>query len=46
MLYSEWFPPDGRVISTAACNVSQVVVAVGCDLYYLEVKPGELIQTR
>lgn len=48
-LYSEWLPPDGRGISTATCNTSQVVVAVGCDLYYLEVKPGppgELIQIR
>lgn len=42
-------PPDGRNISTAACNKSQVVVAVGSDLYLLEVKPGSpcaLVQIR
>ncbi|XP_003389315.1 PREDICTED: DNA damage-binding protein 1-like [Amphimedon queenslandica] len=39
-LICDWSPPDGRGISTAACNSSQVMVAVGCDLYYLEVKPG------
>ena len=33
---SEWFPPDGRNISTATGNLCQVVVAVGRDLYYLE----------
>ncbi len=47
--FSEWTPPDGRNISTAACNKSQVVVAVGSNLYLLEIKPGlpsDLVQMR
>lgn len=46
-LICEWCPPDGRNISTATCNLSQVVVAIGSDLFLLEVKvsdPSELIQ--
>ncbi|KAL5503313.1 hypothetical protein EMCRGX_G010241 [Ephydatia muelleri] len=41
-LICDWHPPSGRNISTAACNPTQVVVAVGSDLYYLEVKANKL----
>lgn len=45
-LVSEWKEPQGRNISVAACNSSQVVLAVGRVLYYLEIHSGELKQIR
>ncbi|XP_046898139.1 DNA damage-binding protein 1 [Hypomesus transpacificus] len=43
-LASEWKEPQGRNISVAACNSSQVVLAVGRALYYLQILSGELKQ--
>ncbi|KAJ8391375.1 hypothetical protein AAFF_G00090050 [Aldrovandia affinis] len=43
-LVSEWKEPQGRNISVAACNSTQVVLAVGRVLYYLEIHRGELKQ--
>ncbi|XP_069757559.1 DNA damage-binding protein 1 isoform X1 [Narcine bancroftii] len=43
-LVSEWKEPNGKNISVASCNNSQVVVAVGRVLYYLEIHPRELKQ--
>ncbi|XP_064831146.1 DNA damage-binding protein 1-like [Oncorhynchus masou masou] len=43
-LVSEWKEPLGRNISVAACNSSQVVLAVGRALYYLQILSGELKQ--
>lgn len=45
-LVSEWKEPKGKNISVASCNSSQVVVAVGRALYYLEIHPQELRQIR
>ncbi|XP_048462818.1 DNA damage-binding protein 1 isoform X2 [Rhincodon typus] len=43
-LVSEWKEPNGKNISVASCNNSQVVVAVGRVLFYLEIHPKELKQ--
>uniref|UniRef100_A0A8D3D8C5 DNA damage-binding protein 1 n=1 Tax=Scophthalmus maximus TaxID=52904 RepID=A0A8D3D8C5_SCOMX len=43
-LVSEWKEPQGRNISVAACNHTQVVLAVGRSLYYLQILAGELKQ--
>ncbi|XP_056268446.1 DNA damage-binding protein 1 [Pseudoliparis swirei] len=43
-LVSEWKEPQGRNISVAACNHTQVVLAVGRALYYLQILTGELKQ--
>uniref|UniRef100_A0A671T1P3 DNA damage-binding protein 1 n=1 Tax=Sinocyclocheilus anshuiensis TaxID=1608454 RepID=A0A671T1P3_9TELE len=43
-LVSEWKEPQGRNISVASCNSSQVVLAVGRVLYYLQILTGELKQ--
>ncbi|MCI4379536.1 hypothetical protein PGIGA_G00229460 [Pangasianodon gigas] len=43
-LISEWKEPQGRNISVAACNSTQVVLAVGRVLYYLQILSGELKQ--
>lgn len=45
-LISEWKEPQGRNISVAACNSTQVVLAVGRVLYYLQSLSGELKQIR
>uniref|UniRef100_A0A8B9LRQ7 DNA damage-binding protein 1 n=1 Tax=Astyanax mexicanus TaxID=7994 RepID=A0A8B9LRQ7_ASTMX len=45
-LVSEWKEPQGRNISVAACNSTQVVLAVGRVLYYLQILGGELKQIR
>ena len=39
---AEWKPTDGRHISVATCNHSQILLAVGGALYYLEVEQGRL----
>ena len=44
--HSEWHPPSACNITSATCNDCQVLVAVGRDLYYLEVRPNELVQVR
>ncbi|CAL8403866.1 unnamed protein product [Boreogadus saida] len=43
-LVSEWKEPEGRNISVAACNHTQVVLAVGRALFYLQILAGELKQ--
>uniref|UniRef100_A0AAQ4R1R8 DNA damage-binding protein 1 n=1 Tax=Gasterosteus aculeatus aculeatus TaxID=481459 RepID=A0AAQ4R1R8_GASAC len=43
-LVSQWKEPQGRNISVAACNHTQVVLAVGRALYYLQILAGELKQ--
>uniref|UniRef100_A0A8C2DT47 Damage-specific DNA binding protein 1 n=1 Tax=Cyprinus carpio TaxID=7962 RepID=A0A8C2DT47_CYPCA len=43
-LVSEWKEPQGRNISVASCNSTQVVLAVGRVLYYLQILSGELKQ--
>ncbi|XP_030877814.1 DNA damage-binding protein 1-like, partial [Leptonychotes weddellii] len=43
-LVGEWKEPQGKNISVASCNCSQVVVAVGRALYYLQIRPQELRQ--
>lgn len=39
-LVCEWRHPTGKNISVCACNCEQLVVAVGCELYYLEILAG------
>lgn len=43
-LISEWKPKDGSRISVVACNNSQMVCASACDIYYIEITDGELVQ--
>ncbi|XP_048584985.1 DNA damage-binding protein 1 [Nematostella vectensis] len=43
-LVSEWKHPSAKNISVASCNTEQVVAAVGSELYYIEIMPGELRQ--
>ena len=43
---SEWKPISGKKIGTSSFNSSQIVVAVGSDVHYLEIKDGELKETR
>ena len=44
--FSKWEPPSNKNISTASCNSVQVIVAVGRDLYYIEIQPDSLQQVR
>ena len=39
-------PPSGKNISTASCNSVQVIVAMGRELYYLEIQPDGLKLVR
>ena len=43
---SEWRHPCNKNISVAACNMEQVVTAVGCEVFYLELAVGEIKQIR
>ncbi|XP_064600976.1 DNA damage-binding protein 1-like [Liolophura sinensis] len=43
-LVCEWSHPDGKNISLASCNNMQVVCAVGSQVFYLEIAPGEIKQ--
>lgn len=43
-LVTEWKPSDDGRISVVACNSSQLVCASACDVYFIEIKEGELIQ--
>lgn len=43
-LISEWKPPGDRRIGVVACNTTQLVCASACELYYIEICDGELIQ--
>ena len=42
----EWKPPNGKTISKSTASNSQIMVASGCELYYLEIGEGELKQVR
>lgn len=43
-LVNEWKPSDDGRISVVACNNCQLVCASACDVYYIEIMDGELIQ--
>lgn len=43
-LVHEWKPKDDDRISVVACNGSQLVCASACEVYYIEIMDGELIQ--
>lgn len=43
-LISEWKPPGDRRIGVVACNSSQLVCASACEVYYIEIKDGQLVQ--
>ena len=43
---SEWKPISGKKIGTSSFNSRQIVVAVGSDVHYLDIKDGELKETR
>lgn len=45
-LVGEWRPPSGKNISVASCNTSQVVCAIGSEIFYLEISPGKLDQIQ
>lgn len=37
----EWKPVDGKHISVATSNTSQILLAVGNTLYYFTIQPGK-----
>lgn len=43
-LVSEWKHPSMKNISLASCNISQVIIAVGSQLFLLNILPGEVKQ--
>lgn len=43
-LIQQWKHPEGRNISVCSCNQNQCVLAVGSEIFYLEVLQGELKQ--
>lgn len=43
-LICEWKPNNDSRISVVACNSSQLVCASACDIYFIEIKDGELVQ--
>uniref|UniRef100_A0A1B0DIH4 Uncharacterized protein n=1 Tax=Phlebotomus papatasi TaxID=29031 RepID=A0A1B0DIH4_PHLPP len=43
-LLSEWKPPGDRRIGVVACNFCQLVCASACDVFYIEVCEGALVQ--
>jgi DNA damage-binding protein 1 len=45
-LVSEWKHPAAKNISLASCNISQVIIAVGSELFLLNILPGEVKQIR
>ena len=45
-LVDEWQPASGKNISVASCNSSQLVCAVGRDLFYLEIQAEKLHKVR
>lgn len=45
-LVCRWSHPDGKNISLASCNNTQVVCAVGSQVFYLEIGPAEIKQIR
>lgn len=45
-LVSEWKPPGDRRIGVVACNSNQLVCASACDLYYIEICNGQLVEKK
>ncbi|RDD41784.1 DNA damage-binding protein 1 [Trichoplax sp. H2] len=43
-LLQEWKPPNGKTISKSTAGNTQIMVASGCELFYLEIGEGELKQ--
>ncbi|XP_055903250.1 DNA damage-binding protein 1 [Eupeodes corollae] len=43
-LVAEWQPPGGKRIGVVACNATQLIVASACDLYYLTIEDGKLVE--
>jgi Mono-functional DNA-alkylating methyl methanesulfonate N-term len=43
-MISEWKPPDDRYIGVVSCNSSQLVCASACDVFYIEILEGQLVQ--
>ncbi|XP_041365594.1 DNA damage-binding protein 1-like isoform X2 [Gigantopelta aegis] len=41
-LVGEWCHPQGKNISLASCNTTQAVIAVGSEVFYLEIVPGQI----
>lgn len=41
---SEWKPPGDKRIGVVGCNPSQLVCASACDLYYIEIEDGKLVE--
>lgn len=44
VLICEWKPAESNRISVVSCNSSQMVCASACDVYYIEITDGELVQ--
>ena len=38
-----WSPPGNKLISVCGCNSSQILVACGSVLFYLELSNGKLV---
>lgn len=43
-LVSEWKPPGDKRIGVVACNLNQLVCASACEVYYIEIKDGQLVE--
>lgn len=43
---SKWSPPSGKSISAGSCAGNHVVVAVGNELYCLDIQPSDLTELR
>lgn len=43
-LVSEWMPPDGRSIGVVTSNENQIICASGCDIFYIEIQEGKLVE--
>lgn len=43
-LICEWKPAGDARISVVSCNATQMVCASACDVYYVEIQDGELVQ--
>lgn len=46
LLFSKWEPPSHHSICTVACNSFQIVIALGQDVYYLEIGQDNLKLVR
>ncbi|RUS91294.1 hypothetical protein EGW08_000908 [Elysia chlorotica] len=43
-LAEEWRHPQGKNISLACCNSTQIVLAASCELFYFEIQEGKVVQ--